>query len=119
MKSDYDVGELKDRINILRAANDIDDAGNLIKNPYAEYSRTWANIYDKTTITVNVNGELIHVVSTEITVRYRTDILESDQIIDYVHNRVFKQIAPAITTANRKWLVLICQENIKYGEANG
>ena len=112
MKSDYDVGELKDRINILRAANSIDAEGNTIKEPYTSFANLWANIYSKASDVVSQTGEVIHSVRVEITIRYRTGILESDKIIDYVHGRTFEQTAPAIPTANRKWLVLTCREVI-------
>jgi len=110
MKKNYEVGELKDRIQVMRGANTKDSEGNRIKEPYAEILRLWANIYFKSSDVVSLTGDLIHSVRTEITIRYRTDILEADRIIDYVHKRTYEQTAPAMVTPNRKWLVLICRE---------
>ena len=110
---EFQPGDFRDRVIIRKKINTRDSEGHILKNPYSDRYSVWANIYDKGSNAINSSDELVHSVITEITIRYRTDILESDIIVDTVHGRTFEQIAPSIILGTRQFLQMSCREVIQ------
>jgi head-tail adaptor len=106
-------GNFRDRVTIRKEVNARDSEGHILKVPYSDRCTVWANIYDKGSNAVNSSDELIHSVITEITIRYRNDILQTDLIVDTVHGRTFEQVAPPIILDTRRFLQMSCREVIK------
>lgn len=108
----FTASDLRNRITINKAAGITDQVGNTVDEPYSNRCTVWSNLYDKGTDVIDSNGELIHSVRTEITIRDRSDILESDQIIDTTYKRIFKQTSPPLRLiqSTGRWLQLTCQE---------
>lgn len=110
---EFQPGDFRNRVTIRQKVNTRDSEGHILKVPYSDRCSVWANIYDKGSNAVNSSDELVHSVITEITIRYRTDILESDIIVDTVHGRTFEQIAPSIILGTRQFLQMSCREVIQ------
>jgi head-tail adaptor len=110
----FQIGDLDSRISILAATNAIDDSGNMVAAPYEVRCVVWANIYDKDAGIMAANGEVIHDIMTEITVRYNPGIIQTD-VVDH-DGRHFEQVGPPIHIG-REWTRLTCREAVGYGSA--
>lgn len=110
---DLQAGDLSRRIEILSAANSVDGSGNRVRTPYATRCTVWGNCYDKASDVQSSTGEITRTIATEITIRYRADIAQSDKVIDHIAGRTYMQTAPPMAIKNRKWLVLYCKEVVR------
>ena len=110
---EFQPGDFRDRVTIKKETNARDSEGHILKNPYSDRCIVWANIYDKGSNAVNSSDELVHSVITEITIRYRGDILQTDLIVDTVHGRTFEQTASPIILDNRRFLQMSCREVVQ------
>ena len=109
----FQPGNFRDRVAIKKKITARDSEGHVLKNPYEIRCVVWANIYDKSSDAVSASDEIVHSVITEITIRYRADVLQSDLIADDVHGRVFEQTAPPIILENRRFLQMSCREVVR------
>ena len=110
---EFQPGDFRDRVTVRKEVNAKDSEGHILKVPYSDRCIVWANIYYKGSNAVNSSNELVHSVITEITIRYRVDILQTDLIVDNVHGRTFEQTAPPIILDNRRFLQMSCREVIQ------
>ena len=106
----FQPGDFRDRVTIRKKSDARDSEGHMLKVPYSDRCTVWANIYDKGSSAVSSSDELVHSVLTEITIRCRGDILQSDILVDAVHGRTFEQTAPPMIIGIRHYLLLTCRE---------
>jgi SPP1 family predicted phage head-tail adaptor len=107
------AGDLNTRIQILKAANKKDAAGNIIPLPYSLRCIVWAKVKAQTSHVALANGEESHEITTIIIIRHNPNVIYSDRIM--IGKRKFEQIGPPINIDEKNtWTQLTCKEVVPY-----
>lgn len=109
------AGDLRTRIDVYKATEERDNAGNVVAKPYQFRFSRWAKMDYKTSKAVNNSNEIISEVLTTITTRYTDEIAPSDIIV--IGTRLFVQNGPPIDyEARHAFVELTCKEVVDNGE---
>lgn len=105
--------DLTERVKILRAEREQNERGNIVKRGERELGTVWAKVYPRSTRrTVEGSVELTERVVYQITIRYRADVLSTDEL-EWRGRRLKQTKPPYDVEARRMWLSLECEEAIE------
>lgn len=101
-------GELNRKVIVQGIPSGTDDEGNKLSG-YTDKFSPWAKINQVTASDIDGQGEIKRVISTEITIRYDSRLINSDRIAYNGH--VYEQVGPAINVNQKNfYLLLTCRE---------
>lgn len=108
------LGEMRERISILRPQLTYDAEGNTIENGREEIARVWAKVLPTAANSTDAPPEDKNIVTLRVVIRNRADVLPNDLIV--YGGAILTQIAPPyLLDGRREFLVLTCREMVPNG----
>ena len=108
------LGEMRERISILRPQLTYDAEGNAIENGREEIARVWAKVLPTAANSTEGVPEDKNLINYRVAIRRRADIFPDDLIM--YGGKILNQIAPPyLLDGQREFMILTCREMVTDG----
>jgi len=108
------LGEMRDKIGILRPVVTYDNEGNAIEESRELFARVWAKVLPTAANMTDAPPEDKNIVSWRIIIRHMNNLFPNDLIV--YGGAILTQVAPPyLLDGRREFLVLTCREMVPDG----